>query len=91
MAHVTDTPLVKSAHALCRDVGPLNLQLVRAIEEDLAAADSQLRPAPELAATRPPLQFVRHLGFFFKSPVGCDVHDLAEQFALLCRHVLSAA
>ena len=40
---VTDTPLVKSAHALRRDVGPLNL------------------------------------------------HDLAEQFAPLCRHVLSAA
>ena len=40
---VTDTPLVKSAHALRRDVDPLNL------------------------------------------------HDLAEQFALLCRHVLSAA
>ena len=39
----TDTPLVKSAHALCRGVGPL------------------------------------------------DLHDLAEQFALSCRHVLSAA
>ena len=39
----TDTPRVKSAHALCRDVGPLNL------------------------------------------------HELAEQFARLCRHVLSAA
>jgi len=30
---------------------------------------------------------IGHLAFFFKSPVSCEVHDLAEQHALLCRHV----
>ncbi len=58
---ISDTPLVKSAHALCRDAGPLNLQLVRAIEDELADAERSLRPAPELAAGRPAIQFVRRV------------------------------
>lgn len=55
---IADVPLVKAAHALCRDVGPLNLQLVRALDDELAAVDAHLRPAPDLAG-RAPAHFVR--------------------------------
>jgi myo-inositol-1-phosphate synthase len=56
---VSDTPLVKSAHALCRDVGPLNVGLVRSIEDELGQAETHLRPAPEAASGQAPLRFVR--------------------------------
>jgi myo-inositol-1-phosphate synthase len=56
---LTDTPLIKSAHALCRDAGPLDAQMVRALEDELAAADTRLRPAPALPGDRPALRFIR--------------------------------
>lgn len=56
---LTDMPLVKSAHALCRDAGPLNVQMVRALETELAATDMRLRPAPPPPGNRPALQFIR--------------------------------
>jgi myo-inositol-1-phosphate synthase len=31
-----------------------------------------------------------HLGFFFKSPLGCDTHDLAAQHARLVEHLRGA-
>src|SRR5215468_3309911 len=43
---ITDIPLIKSAHALCRDAGPLNVQMVRTLEPELAATDTRLRSAP---------------------------------------------
>jgi hypothetical protein len=43
-----------------------------------------------LAATRGDRGGLGHLAFFFKSPVNSDVHNLAEQYARLCRHVLAA-
>jgi myo-inositol-1-phosphate synthase len=55
---ITDVPLVKSAHGLCRDFGPLSEQLVRSIEAELASVDKYLSPAPDLAS-RTPAQFVR--------------------------------
>jgi myo-inositol-1-phosphate synthase len=54
-----DTPLVKSAHALCRDAGPLNPELVRALEDELTVAETHLRVAPAAGAGRAPLEFVR--------------------------------
>jgi myo-inositol-1-phosphate synthase len=54
-----DTPLVKSAHALGRDAGPLAPELVRAVEDELTAAETQLKIAPPASAGRAPLQFVR--------------------------------
>jgi myo-inositol-1-phosphate synthase len=51
---------------------PLVLDLVRLVD---------------LAASRGERGGLGHLAFFFKSPVSCEVHDLAEQHALLCRHV----
>jgi myo-inositol-1-phosphate synthase len=54
---------------------PLVLDLVRLID---------------LAATRGDRGGLGHLAFFFKSPVNSDVHNLAEQYARLCRHVLAA-
>src|SRR5439155_21686740 len=56
---VTDTPLIKSAHALCRDAGPLSLQLVRDIEDELDATEPCLRPTPPLLGSRPAPQFIR--------------------------------
>jgi len=58
---VADTPLVKAAHGLCRDVGPLSAQLVRVLEGDLAGTDARLRPAPELPPHRAPIRFIRHV------------------------------
>jgi myo-inositol-1-phosphate synthase len=54
-----DTPLVKAAHALCRDVGPLAPELVRLVEDELATSEQHLRPAPARADGRPPREFVR--------------------------------
>jgi myo-inositol-1-phosphate synthase len=54
-----DIPLVKSAYGLCRDAGPLSLQLVRTIENELTAAETYLKVAPPLTAGRAPLEFVR--------------------------------
>jgi myo-inositol-1-phosphate synthase len=51
---------------------PLVLDLVRLVD---------------LAATRGDRGALGHLGFFFKSPLGCPVDDLASQFDLLCEHV----
>lgn len=71
---VSDVPLVKAAHALCRDAGPLNLQLVRALEDELAAADAHLRPAPELSPPRAPAHFVRRVQedlAAFREATGC--------------------
>jgi myo-inositol-1-phosphate synthase len=56
---LADTPLVKAAHALCRDAGPLPAPLVQALENDLAAIEGQLRPAPSAPAGRPAREFVR--------------------------------
>jgi myo-inositol-1-phosphate synthase len=56
---VSDTPLIKSAHALCRDAGPFSPQLIRDLEDELAATEPYLRPAPPLAGSRPALQFIR--------------------------------
>ena len=58
---VTDTPLIKSAHALCRDAGPLSLQLVRDLEDELAATEPCLRPAPPFSEGRPALHFIRRV------------------------------
>jgi len=54
-----DTPLVKAAHALGRDAGPLAPELVHAIEDELTEAEKHLKIAPPTAAARAPLQFVR--------------------------------
>jgi myo-inositol-1-phosphate synthase len=54
-----DTPLVKSAYALCREAGPLSPQLVRTIENELTGAESYLKVAPPLTVGRAPLEFVR--------------------------------
>src|SRR5262245_36280514 len=54
-----DTPLVKAAHALCRDAGPLAPELVRLVEDELAGSERHLRSAPALAPGRPPREFVR--------------------------------
>ena len=51
---------------------PLVLDLVRLVD---------------LAAARDERGGLGHLAFFFKSPVGCEVHDLAEQYSRLCQHV----
>jgi myo-inositol-1-phosphate synthase len=51
---------------------PLVLDLVRLVDR---------------AASRGERGGLGHLAFFFKSPVSCEVHDLAEQYALLCQHV----
>lgn len=63
-----DTPLVKAAHALCRDAGPLAPELVRLVEDELAAGEQHLRPAPAIVDGRPPREFVgavqRDLGEF---------------------------
>src|SRR2546429_8267491 len=48
-----DTPLVKAAHALGRDVGPLAPELVRLVEDELATTEAHLRPAPALGEGRP--------------------------------------
>jgi myo-inositol-1-phosphate synthase len=56
---VLDTPLVKAAHALCRDVGPLAPDLVRLLEDELATSEQHLRLAPTIGAGRPPREFVR--------------------------------
>src|SRR5437879_10721376 len=53
-----DTPLVKAAHALCRDVGPLAPDLVRLLEDELATTEAHLRPAPALGEGRAPRAFV---------------------------------
>src|SRR5262245_15313897 len=53
-----DTPLVKSAFALCRDAGPLAPDLVRLVEGELAISEQHLRLAPALAGGRPPREFV---------------------------------
>src|SRR6267378_2526847 len=53
-----DTPLVKAAHALCRDVGPLAPELVRLVEDELAASEQHLRPAPAIVEGQPPREFV---------------------------------
>jgi myo-inositol-1-phosphate synthase len=53
-----DTPLVKAAHALCRDVGPLAPELIRLVEEELATSEQYLRPAPAIVEGRPPREFV---------------------------------
>ena len=58
---VTDTPLIKSAHALCRDAGPLSPQLVRDLENELAATELCLRPAAPLSGSLPALQFIRRV------------------------------
>ena len=66
-----DTPLVKAAHALCRDVGPLAPELVRLVEDELATTEAHLRPAPALGEGRPLREFVsavqRDLDDFRKS------------------------
>jgi myo-inositol-1-phosphate synthase len=54
-----DTPLVKAAHALCRDVGPLAPELVRLVEDELATREQHLRLAPPIVAGQPPREFVR--------------------------------
>jgi myo-inositol-1-phosphate synthase len=54
---------------------PLVLDLVRLVD---------------LAASRGERGGLGHLAFFFKSPVSCEVHDLAEQYARLCQHVKGA-
>src|SRR5438105_12790599 len=54
---VLDTPLVKAAHALCRDVGPLAPELVRLVEDALATTDAHPRPAPAVGEG-PPLREV---------------------------------
>jgi myo-inositol-1-phosphate synthase len=43
---VGTTPLIESARALQRERGPLTPELVNAVEEDLAATEERLRPAP---------------------------------------------
>jgi myo-inositol-1-phosphate synthase len=55
---IADTPLVKAADGLCRDAGPLSRDLVRAIEDELAGAESHLRPAPARAPSQAPMHFV---------------------------------
>jgi myo-inositol-1-phosphate synthase len=40
------TPLIEAARALQRERGPLSAELVSAVEEDLAAAEERIRPAP---------------------------------------------
>jgi myo-inositol-1-phosphate synthase len=54
-----DTPLVKAAHALCRDVGPLAPDLVRLVEDKLVTSEQHLRLAPTIVAGQPPREFVR--------------------------------
>jgi myo-inositol-1-phosphate synthase len=54
-----DTPLVKAAHALCRDAGPLAPELVGLVEDELATSEQHLRPAPAMVAGQPPREFVR--------------------------------
>jgi len=54
-----DTPLVKSAHALSRDTGPLLPELIHAVEDELTAAEQHLKIAPPAPAARAPLEFVR--------------------------------
>ncbi len=56
---VSVTPLVKTAHALCRDAGPLPHELLRSVEPDLAATEAHLRPAPGLPQASPAMPFVR--------------------------------
>ena len=51
---------------------PLVLDLVRLV--DLAASQGECGG-------------LGHLAFFYNSPVRCEVHDLAEQYARLCHHV----
>src|SRR3989442_9176435 len=40
----------------------------------------------DLAASRGERGGLRHLAFFFQSPGSCEIHDLAQQYAVLCRH-----
>src|SRR5207302_826670 len=56
---LTTTPLIESARALQRDHGPLSPELVTAVEEDLAATEERLRPAPSRAAG--PRKFVEQV------------------------------
>src|SRR5438132_13130031 len=48
-----DTPLVKAAHALCRDVEPLPPELVLLAEDELATAEAHLRRTRADADRRP--------------------------------------
>ncbi len=61
--------LVEAAHALERDRGPLSKELVLAVEDEVAAIDARIRPAP--ARTGGARRFVdevrRDLGAFFRA------------------------
>jgi myo-inositol-1-phosphate synthase len=58
---ITDVPLGDAARALCRSAGPLEPDLVRAVERDLAATDARLRPAPQRRPTGPLREFVERV------------------------------
>jgi myo-inositol-1-phosphate synthase len=71
---------------------PMTLQLTWQGSDSALAAPLvlDLVRLVDLAAARGERGALGHLAFFFKAPVGSDVHDLPGQYALLCRHVLRA-
>jgi myo-inositol-1-phosphate synthase len=71
---------------------PMTLQLTWQGSDSALAAPLvlDLVRLVDLAAARGERGGLGHLAFFFKSPVNSDVHNLADQYTLLCRHVLAA-
>ncbi|MGD9696949.1 MAG: inositol-3-phosphate synthase [Thermoleophilia bacterium] len=68
---------------------PMSLQLTwRASDSALAAPlVLDLARLMDLAAERGAAGAQGHLAFFFKDPLGSDVHDLSAQFAMLREHI----
>jgi myo-inositol-1-phosphate synthase len=68
---------------------PMTLQLTWQGADSVLAAPLviDLIRLIDLAARRGERGALGHLGFFFKSPLGCPVHDLSTQYSLLCEHV----
>ncbi len=68
---------------------PMSLQLTWQGSDSALAAPLvlDLVRLVDLAASRGERGALGYLGFFFKSPIGCPVHDLAAQYAMLCGHV----
>jgi myo-inositol-1-phosphate synthase len=71
---------------------PMTLQLTWQGSDSALAAPLvlDLIRLVDLAAARGEQGGLGHLAFFFKSPVNSELHNLADQHALLCRHVLAA-
>jgi myo-inositol-1-phosphate synthase len=72
---------------------PMTLQLTWQGSDSALAAPLvlDLVRLVELAQRRGESGALGHLAFFFKSPLGCDIHDLAAQHARLVEHVRGTA